>query len=61
MRKENIEPKKIQYIYPKQNENSHILLIEGKKNGNPGIKILPPLYVHNEDGSYTKEIEKYFS
>ena len=61
MKKNHIEPKKIQYIYPKQNENSHILLIEGKKNGNPGIKILPPLYVHNEDGSYTKEIEKYFS
>lgn len=61
MRKENIEPKKIQYVYPKQNENSHILLIEGKKNGKPGIKILPPLYVHNQDGSYTKEVKKYFS
>lgn len=61
MRKQNIEPKKIQFVYPKQNQNSHILLIEGKKNGKAGLKILPPLYVHNEDGSYTKEVKKYFS
>lgn len=61
MRKQNIEPKKIQFVYPKQNQNSHILLIEGKKNGKSGLKILPPLYVHNEDGSYTEEVKKYFS
>ncbi len=61
MRKNNIEPKKIQYVYPKKNENSHILLIEGKKNGNSGLKILPPLYVHHQDGSYTEEVKKYFS
>lgn len=61
MRKNNIEPKKIQYVYPKRNQESHILLIEGKKNGNAGLKVYPPLYVHNEDGSYTEEIKKYFS
>lgn len=61
MRKNNIEPKKIQYVYPNKNENSHILLIEGKKNGNSGLKVLPPLYVHNADGSYTEEVKKYFS
>ncbi len=61
MRKNNIEPKKIQYVYPNAKENSHILLIEGKKNGNSGLKILPPLYVHHKDGSYTEEVMKYFS
>lgn len=61
MRKNNIEPKKIQYVYPKQNMESHILLIEGKKNGKPGIKILPPLYIHTQDGTYTEEVKKYFS
>lgn len=61
MRAQNIEPKKIQYVYPKKGENSHILLIEGKKNGNPGLKILDPLYVHNDDGTYTEEILQNFS
>lgn len=60
MRKNNIEPKKIRFVYPKFGEEANVLLIEGKKNGNPGLKILPPLYAHNEDGKYTPEVLKYF-
>ncbi len=61
MRKYNIEPKKIRFVYPKKDKEANILLIEGKKNGNKGLKILPPLYSHNEDGTYTEQIKKYFS
>lgn len=60
MRKYNIMPKKIQFVYPKKDKKANILLIEGTKNGNSGMKILPPLFVHNEDGSYTDEVKKYF-
>jgi len=60
MRKYNIEPKKIRLVYPKKDKEANILLIEGTKNGNPGLKILPPLYSHDEDGSYTEEIQKFF-
>ena len=60
MKKNNIEPKRIQFVYPGKNKEANILLIEGSKNGKPGIKILPPLYTHNEDGSYTDEVLKYF-
>lgn len=61
MKKNNIEPKKIQFVYPKKNKEANILLIEGRKNGNPGVKILNPLITHLEDGSYTEEIQNYFS
>lgn len=61
MKENNIEPKKIQLIYPKKESNANILLIEGVKNGKPGLKILPPIISHNEDGSYSKQIEQYFS
>ena len=60
MRKNNIQPKKIQFVYPRENQNANIVLVEGSKNGNPGIKILPPLFTHNVDGSYTKKIKEYF-
>lgn len=60
MKKNNIEPKRIQFVHPKKNADANILLIEGTKNGKPGIKILPPLFSHNEDGEYTDEIKKYF-
>ena len=60
MKKNNIEPKRIRFIYPKVGKESNLVLIDGHKNGKTGLKILPPLYVHNEDGSYTKEVLKMF-
>lgn len=60
MRKNNIEPKRVQFVYPKKDGEANILLIEGTKNGKPGIKILPPLFSHKENGDYTEEIKKYF-
>lgn len=60
MRKNNIEPKRIRFVYPKETKEANILLIEGVKNGRPGLKILPPLYSHYENGEYSKQIKKYF-
>ena len=60
MKKNNIEPKKIQFVYPKKNMEANIMLIEGSKNGKPGLKILPPIYSHENNGEYTEEVKKYF-
>ena len=60
MKKNNIEPKRVQFVYPKQNMDANIMLIEGSKNGNPGLKILPPIYSHEENGEYTEAVKKYF-
>lgn len=61
MKQNNIEPKKIEFVHPKIGKDANILLIEGVKNGKPGLKILEPLYSHNEDGSYTEKIQTFFS
>ena len=60
MRLYNIEPKKIRFVYPKKQDCANMILIEGKKNGKPGLTILPPLYVHKDDGSYTEEVKYFF-
>ena len=60
MKKNNIEPKRVQFIYPKRNMDANIMLIEGSKNGNPGLKVLPPIYTHLDNGDYTDEVKKYF-
>lgn len=52
-----LEPKRMQLVYPKVGKEANMLLIEGIRDGKPDIKILPPLYIYNEDGSYTKEAE----
>ena len=56
MQKYDIEPKRVRFVYPKVGKESHIFLIEGMYKGNKGLKIEAPLYAHEEDGSYTKEI-----
>lgn len=60
MKKYNIEPKRIQFIYPKENTESNLVLIDGRKNGNVGLKILKPLIVHNSNNNYTDEVLKIF-
>ena len=60
MKKNNIEPKRVQFVYPKKDMEANIMLIEGSKNGKPGLKILPPIYSHLENGEYTEDIKKYF-
>ncbi len=58
MRANRIEPKRIRFVYPKEGKEANTLLIEGIKDGKPDLKILPPLYVYNEDGEYTEEVRE---
>jgi len=58
--KYNLQPKRIRFLYPKEQENSNLVLIDARKNGNIGLKVLPPLICHNMDGSYTKEVLDMF-
>lgn len=60
MRKGNIEPKRIQFVHPKENMSANIVLIEGIKMGKLGIEVEYPIISHNNDGTYTEEIKKIF-
>lgn len=58
MRANRLEPKRIRFVYPKKGKEANTLLIEGIKDGKPDLKILPPLYVYEDDGKYTDEIKE---
>ena len=60
MRNNNIEPKRLKFIYPFSNSESNLVLIEGSKNGKPGIKLESNLIIHNDDGTYKEEIKRIF-
>lgn len=60
LKKNRLEPKKLQLIYPKENSESNLMLIEARKNGNPGLKVLAPIITHYNNGTYTDQIKKYF-
>lgn len=57
MRKYRLEPKRMQLVYPKQGREANTLLIECIRDGKADLKILPPLYIYQENGTYTKEAE----
>ena len=60
MNKYNLSLKKIQFIYPKDNTESNMVLIEATKNGNNSLKVLEPLIIHNENGDYKENIKEMF-
>ena len=60
MKKYDIEPKKIQFCHTKINKDGKILLVEGIKYGKPGLRILPPLIAHDDDGQYSAEVLEMF-
>lgn len=61
MEKYQIMPKRLQFIYPKKDKEANIVLVEGIKIGKKsGLKVLPALIVHEENGEYTKEMQAIF-
>ncbi|SDJ72121.1 tRNA1(Val) (adenine(37)-N6)-methyltransferase [Salimicrobium halophilum] len=53
-----LEPKRIQFVYPKPGKEANMILIEGVRDGKSGLSILSPFYMYNEEGKYTEEAEK---
>lgn len=60
MQKYNIEPKKMQLVYPKEGKNANMLLIEGIKNGKSGLKVMAPLIVYDANGNYNQVVKNMF-
>lgn len=60
MRKHKIEPKVIKMIHPNSKKAPNIVLIEGQRDGGAFLKFEPPLYVYNDEGGFTEEIDKIY-
>jgi tRNA1(Val) A37 N6-methylase TrmN6 len=60
MRQYRLEPKRIRFVHPKQHKEANMLLIEGMKDGQPDIKLLPPLIVYTDKGEYTEELKQIY-
>lgn len=60
MRKHKIEPKVIRMVHPNTGKAPNIVLIEGQRDGGVFLKWEPPLYVYDDEGRYTEEIERIY-
>ncbi len=56
LKKYNLEPKRVRFVYPKKGKNSNLFLIEASKNGKIGLKLEYPLIINEENGNYTKKV-----
>ena len=61
LKKYKLEPKVLRVVYPKENKEPNLVLIEAKKGAKPGIKILQPLILNNADGTETEELKQIYS
>ena len=55
-----IEPKRLRLVCHTQNSAPNLVLVEGRRGGNPGLKIEPALVLRNPDGTETDEILKIY-
>lgn len=61
MRTWKIEPKYLRFVHPSPYRKPNLVLIRGVKNGNPELKMMEPLYVYDENGNYSEEINRIYS
>ncbi len=55
-----LEPKRMRLVYPYQDKEPNMVLIDAVKGGRQRITVDPPLVVYNKDGSYTQEIYRIY-
>lgn len=62
LRNNKIEPKKIRFVYSKKDsKEAKLILIKAVKNGGDFLKVEEPLYIYENDGSYSKEILEIYN
>lgn len=60
MREHHIEPKELQMVAPYPGKGANILLIHGIRNAGPELRVLPTIYVRNENMEYSDLIDAIY-
>jgi len=60
MRQYKIEPKLLRPVHPSPSKAANLVLVEGMRGAAADLKIAEPLYVYNENGNYSEEIDKIY-
>lgn len=61
MRAGRIEPKRMRSVHSGSQTDAKLILVEGVKNGKPGVAISSPLIIYDRKGEYSEEIKQLFS
>ena len=56
-RKYNIEPKRLQMVYPSSKKKASLILIEGAENGKPQLIVEKPLFMYDDNNNYIQSLK----
>lgn len=60
LRASGLEPKRMRFVAARAGKVPRLTLLEARKGGRPGLRVLPTLYLHESDGSYTREAQTMY-
>ena len=60
MRSACVEPKRVRFVAARADAAPKLVLVEGRKEGRPGLHIGPLLVTHRADGSFTEEMRRIY-
>lgn len=61
MRCFRLEPKRLRMVHSRKEQGAKLVLVEGCKNGKPGLQVDPPLFIYKGIGrDYTEEVLKMY-
>jgi tRNA1Val (adenine37-N6)-methyltransferase len=58
--KRHLEPKRMRFVHSGIGEDAKMVLVEAVKDSGTWLKIDPPLYIYEESGEYTVEMERIY-
>ena len=60
MREYKVEPKRLRTVCKKVGEEPWLVMVEGKRDSKSGMRIMPTLFVYDENGNYSEEMLKIY-
>lgn len=60
MRNYGLEPKRMRFVHPKTGARPNMVLVEALKGGGRELEVQTPLYIYDDQGNYTGEVQKIY-
>ena len=60
LRANDLEPKRIRFIHKSPKSEPSLVLVDAVFKGGAELRIMPPLYLYNDDSSETKELVEVY-
>jgi tRNA1Val (adenine37-N6)-methyltransferase len=61
IKKRNLEPKRLRFVHSTISSEAKMILMEAVRGGKEGLKVDKPLYIYEENGSYTDELKEIYN